>query len=310
MGTIRKRNAKNRTSWVAEVCINNQRRSKSFSSRKLALNWVNEQETKGFVVKHTMHEAFEKYRPYANQLRGKQPALSRLKSLKDRLPNVYLEDFNLSIYNEWKESRLKEIGANSFNREAGVLSQILRMCVTNWGWLHTHPIPDIGRLKDKPPRKRGISKIEIYKILENLQSNIHGEEISILFLLAIETGMRLGELISLKWENVHEKFVYLEITKNGDSRNVPLSLKARELISFRKSKNPVFVFNISAHNASKNFMRHSINGIRFHDSRSEAITRMSKKLSILDLASAVGHRDLRSLQIYYKEKVNEIADRL
>jgi integrase len=57
-------------------------------------------------------------------------------------------------------------------------------------------------------------------------------------------------------------------------------------------------------------MSHSINGINFYDFRREAITRMSRKLSILDLASALGHRYLRSLQIYYKDRVYEVADML
>lgn len=310
MGSIRKLIGKKGVSWFAEVCVNNRRSSKTFNTRKDGISWINTQELKGILCKHTMHDAFDKYKPYAMELRGWQPALSRVKSLKNKIPNIPLEDFNFATYNEWRDIRIQEIGANSFNREAGVLSKILRMCVNQWGWLHSHPIPDIGRLKDKPPRKRGISKYEIDAILENLKHNRHGVEISILFLLALETAMRLGELLSIKWENTHEKYVHLKITKNGDARDVPLSLRARELIKLRKGLNESKIFSLSVQNASKNFSRCSVNGIRFHDTRSEAITRMSKKISILDLASAVGHRDLRSLQIYYKDSVLDMADKL
>lgn len=310
MGTIRKRIGKNHSSWIAEVCVNNIRKSKSFRSRKECQNWILSQEQNGVFPKHTLHEAFERYKDYALQLRGKQPAISRLKSIQSRLKDIPLEDFTFADFNKWKELRKKEVGPNSLNREAGVINQVFRMCITHWGWLHKHPIPDIGRLKDKPPRKRGISEIEIKTILNNLKLNIHGVEISILFELAIETGMRLGELISIEWENVYEKYIHLKMTKNGYSRDVPLSKRARELVNQRIGINDVFVFSINAQNASKNFLRCSINGVRFHDTRSEAITRLSSKLSILDLASAVGHRDLRSLQIYYKDNVQSMADRL
>ena len=51
-------------------------------------------------------------------------------------------------------------------------------------------------------------------------------------LFAIETGMRRGEILSLTWEGVHQnkRYVHLPDTKNGDSRDVPLSPLALELL--------------------------------------------------------------------------------
>lgn len=48
----------------------------------------------------------------------------------------------------------------------------------------------------------------------------------------------------------------------------------------------------------------------FHDSRHTAITRLAKRLPVLDLARMVGHRDLRQLMVYYNESAEEIAGRL
>jgi integrase len=48
----------------------------------------------------------------------------------------------------------------------------------------------------------------------------------------------------------------------------------------------------------------------FHDTRHLAITRLAKKLDVLDLARMVGHRDLRQLQIYYNETAEVMAVRL
>jgi hypothetical protein len=41
-----------------------------------------------------------------------------------------------------------------------------------------------------------------------------------------------------------------------------------------------------------------------------AITRLAKKLDVLDLARMVGHRDLKQLLVYYNESPNTIAERL
>lgn len=50
--------------------------------------------------------------------------------------------------------------------------------------------------------------------------------------------------------------------------------------------------------------------LHFHDSRATAITRLAKRLDVLELARMVGHRDLRMLQVYYRETAEELAAKL
>jgi len=137
-----------------------------------------------------------------------------------------------------------------------------------------------------------------------------GKQVSAMFLLSLETGMRLGEIASINWADVSEKSIILQATKNGDRRSVPLSAKAREIIASRRDIDPETVFTLTQAQASKAFQRASINGVHFHDARSEAVTRLSKKLSVMDLARMIGHRDPRSLMFYYSESADSIADRL
>jgi len=47
-----------------------------------------------------------------------------------------------------------------------------------------------------------------------------------------------------------------------------------------------------------------------HDTRHLAITRLAKKLNVLDLARMVGHKDLRQLQVYYNESAEDMDTRL
>jgi len=56
--------------------------------------------------------------------------------------------------------------------------------------------------------------------------------------------------------------------------------------------------------------RAALEDLHFHDSRAEAIWRLSKKLDVLQLARVIGHRDLKSLLIYYDESASELAKRL
>ena len=50
--------------------------------------------------------------------------------------------------------------------------------------------------------------------------------------------------------------------------------------------------------------------LHFHDTRHEGITRLAAVLGVLELARAVGHRDLRMLQTYYNESAEDIAKKL
>ncbi|WP_282433170.1 tyrosine-type recombinase/integrase [Massilia oculi] len=53
-----------------------------------------------------------------------------------------------------------------------------------------------------------------------------------------------------------------------------------------------------------------IEGLTFHDTRHEAITRLAQKLDVLDLARMVGHTNINQLRTYYNPTAEDIASRL
>jgi len=301
-------NKSGRVSYKARIERHGLKLTKTFSSRSDANKWGVQQESNLIVAKKTFYDLIDVYRPYAEALKGSQSALSRLRSLKNNLPDIPLIDFSKTTFDTWKSKRSTEVSAGSLCRESGVLRKMFRLAEEEFHWVSKNPIPKISRPKVEP-RARGISEGEIAQILQNLKNNKHGKQLTTMFLLAIETGMRLSEILNLTWANVHEKYVHLPDTKNGDERNVPLSPIARILMRERIGYDEEKVFTLSAHVASQNFRRNS-GGIHFHDARSEAITRLSKILNIYDMAKMIGHRDYRSLLHYYKEDVIEMADKL
>lgn len=125
--------------------------------------------------------------------------------------------------------------------------------------------------------------------------------------------MRAGEVFGLEWKRVNlpKRFVRLAETKNGDWRDVPLSGRAVELLEAMRGVDRASVFTVDSQVASTLFrrarMRAKINGLTFHDSRHDAITRLAQKLNVLQLARMVGHRDIRSLQTYYNETAESMA---
>jgi integrase len=150
------------------------------------------------------------------------------------------------------------------------------------------------------------------------------------FLLALETGMRAGEIINLTWDRVYldERYVrlqseYMDIgggrtaltakTKNGDSRDVPLSRTAVQLLS-SLPRGEATCFDLKSAVCDTLFRkardRCGIKNLHFHDSRATALTRLAKRLHVLELARMIGHRNPSSLMIYYRESASSLAEKL
>src|SRR5699024_12290653 len=64
---------------------------------------------------------------------------------------------------------------------------------------------------------------------EGKYPQLQKQQVAVAFLIALETAMRLGEIINLDWANVNfsQRYCTLVDTKNGDRRDVPLSSTAR-----------------------------------------------------------------------------------
>lgn len=301
--------------WRAEVCVERKRRARTFTTKRDAVEWANEQESNGILAQHTLRDALKAYEPIAMSHKGSQAELSRLKSLaKMRCVDLPLEFVTPAMLAAWRDARLKEVAPVSVRREMIVLGALFKLAVREWGWLRSSPLDRVTKPPTSKPRRRGISQAEIDAISAKLGLMRAGPQVAQMFLMSIETGMRLSELLALRWPDVAEKYCILRDSKNKDSRQIPLSMKAREIVEQRRKIDPASVFTLAPHVVSKTFQRARSEAgcpdVHFHDARSEAITRLSKKLDVLQLAKMIGHRDIKSLMFYYAESAESMADKL
>jgi integrase len=129
--------------------------------------------------------------------------------------------------------------------------------------------------------------------------------------------MRRGELLSLKWENIdlHARTAFLPDTKNGESRTVPLSSAAAQVLSelpkhITGAVIPVKFFSLDAA-FKRACKRAGLEEVRFHDLRRTAITRMADKLpNVIELAAVSGHKSLMVLKRYYRPAPIDLAKKL
>lgn len=311
------------TAWRAELYKNGQRESGTFPTKQQAVQWavMREAELVGDrLPDHSVKEALERFgREVSPKHRGEIWELNQVKAFsRDKLASVRLPALRPIHIAEWRERRLSKVSAATVRREMNFLQSVFKSCRKDWGWLNTDPIKDVDRPPAPPSRKRRISQDEADRMVLALgynggvPANI-SQRVALAFLFALETAMRSGEILGMKWEDVTEKSVTLPRTKNGDVRRVPLSRRAREILALLP-KDADSVFNVESGTRDALFRKArkaaQIQNLHFHDSRAEAIWRLSKKLDVMELARMIGHRDLKSLLLYYNADADDLADLL
>jgi integrase len=216
--------------------------------------------------------------------------------------------------------RLGEVAVATVRKELTILRSVFESARRDWGMVQVNPLADVKKPPAPPNRNRLFVGDEAQRIVDAL--GYAGEvatlqhQVAVALLLAFETAMRSGEIIGLEWGRVHldAQYVTLPETKNGDQRDVPLSKRAVELLGQMQGIDPVQVFTVTPESRDALFrkarIKCQIEDLHFHDSRANAIVALSKKLDIHDLARMVGHRDIRSLSIYYRPTATTIAGKL
>lgn len=297
----------------ARIYRNGRRESKTHDSRTAAIQWKlrRQAELEGAALPDkTVGDAFDRYaETVSTGKKGHRWEKVRLRLLGRLLGrSKRLSRLDRSDISAWKEARLKSVSGASVAREMNLLQSVFNACI-EWGWLKTNPVKGVKRPPKPPGRKRRIPQEQIDAIVaacgDSGQSWLTGQA----FLFAIETAMRRGEICGITPERVNCKSVSLPMTKNGDSRTVPLSVRAREILAGVGGE-----FRITPDTLTELFSRArkeaGIDNLHFHDARAEAIWRLSKKLDPFELARVTGHRDMKMILEYYQADADELADKL
>ncbi len=320
MASIRKKGNK----WLAEVRIKKFYDSKTFPSKLDAQIWaldIEKQRGKhvGTPVIKTLGQAFDKYAkeisPTHKGARWEEIRFEKIK--RDPVADIVISDLNAQDLQDWIDRQT--VSGSSIRREFNLISATLTTARKKWKWLSHEPQRDVMLPRANPSRDRLLCGDELERIMLALDYSGYvttiRHQIACAALIALETAMRQGEIWGLEWNRVFlkEQYVMLPDTKNGTKRNVPLSKKAVELFKSMPTRKGA-VFTMPQASAGVIFKRacdlSEVHNFHFHDLRHEAITRLAKRLTVLELARMVGHKDLRSLQIYYNATATELAAKL
>jgi len=319
MASIRK----HKDSWRAFIDRRGIRKSKVFPTRQQAKDWAAREEFKimnGEKVAAAMRLAdlLDRYaREVSPSRRGHRWEVLRLERMQREIGHHRLGEFEARDVASWRDDRLREVAPGSVRREMGLLGAVLRQAREEWGLMQSNPMTGVRKPTEPPPRDRLPTEAEI----ERMQY-VAGTDLATAsgrmfhsFRFACETAMRAGEIIGLTWDNIDldRRVAHLPMTKNGRSRDVPMTADAVALLRALPGTDPVFGLTSRQLDALFRAVRSKaqVEGLRFHDSRAYALTKLARKVDVLTLAKISGHRDLRILSnTYFRETAEDIAKRL
>jgi integrase len=230
-------------------------------------------------------------------------------------PISYLGDYTLSeitpkTINEYKVKRRNEgIRPATLNRELATMKRAFNLAIREWEWVKENPVARVSMEEENNKRDRWLTSEEEERLLK-----VCPEWLRELMIFALNTGMRLGETISLEWKGVDffRKTVTVFKSKNKEPRTIPMNEAVFEMLKKKarvKSIRTNLVFYTQAHamynktsidHAFKTITKKAkIENLKFHDLRHTFASRLVQLgKDLYKVQRLLGHKNPSMTQRY------------
>lgn len=208
--------------------------------------------------------------------------------------------------------RNKQRSPATVNRYMAILSHAFSVAVNEWGWLDDSPMRKVRKMREPKGRIRFLSDEERQRLLSECQKSTHSPYLYLVVVIALSTGARYGEIISLRWKDVDlsRGLLVLHETKNNERRVLPLAGHALEVMKshakIRRIDSPFVFPNLKGDQPShirtafeNALKRAEITDFRFHDLRHSAASYLAMGgASLAEIAEVLGHKTLQMVKRY------------
>ena len=233
--------------------------------------------------------------------------------LNESFVNLKLNLVNNSIIAQYRDKSLKNLKPSSVHRRLAIISHLYSIARKEWGYKIENPVLDITKPKISEPRNRRFTDDELNRLI---YGNKTSSKMKAIIQIALETGMRQGEILRIKPEHINDQTLYIPIAKTKP-RTIPLTKKALEILNIIE-----LPFELSGMYVSKKFKKlckfYNINDAKFHDLRRQALTNFmkDKKLTVAETMYISGHSDPKMLLKTYNnlklinvsKKINDVGE--
>lgn len=274
--------------------------------------------------KHTLGELIERYNTqyYNSSNKYHRNCKRMLDWWNNKLGMLYLSAVTPAVVSEYiqilkneeitKGHKKTKRTPGTVNRYISALSVVFSSAYREYQWIAENPMKKCSKLKEAKGRTNMLQECEIKELLKHCKQN-PSPYIYTIVLIALTTGARLDEIMSLKWRYVDlekQTLTYTQ-TKNGDIRTVKLHQKLVPLLTELRDNPPIatseYIFPRKDGKApiiirkrwNEVVKQAGIENFRFHDLRHTAASYLAMNgANLLDIAEILGHKTLSMVKRY------------
>lgn len=236
----------------------------------------------------------------------------------------------------WRDRRLKVVSGSTVAREINLFSNVYQQAMHELGPYCNHsPFTHLTKPRENPPRSQRWRWRTTRKVLRYLgyctgrPPQDRSQEVAYVLLVGLRTAMRLQEILSLTERNVNFEARVVTVShkmqyRTGAQREIPIQKQAARLLrtlrDHAKRSDREMLFSMNSDQADRAWRRKrdqladlfpEAADLHIHDTRAEAITRLARKVNVMQLSRICGISDLQLLnERYYRETAEEVAARM
>jgi len=249
MGCLRRRKNKGGYIWAIDFYVDGKRHRKTIGPDKAEAERVlRETERELREKKFPALEGWERPRRkvYISEILDDFWEYSKVNKRSAERDAVCLRHFrqffgNLSVnrvvpsqVERYKAIRREKVKSGTVNRELTCLKTVFNLAIKN-GKALTNPVRQVKMLLNPAKRIRFLTQGETRLLLRACDDRLRP-----LVILALQTGMRRGEILNLRWRDIDfdNRLLWIGETKTGEGRYIPMDETVVKMLSERQDKIP------------------------------------------------------------------------
>ncbi len=221
-----------------------------------------------------------------------------IKHLNSFFNNKYLHEIGPLNIEMYKVERKRHVCPSTVNRELACLKHMYVKAI-EWGKIDVSPASKVRLFREENQRTRYLEEEEIERLHEACSGHLKP-----ILITALNTGMRKGEILSLKWVDVdlRNRVISILNSKNNEKREIPVNEDLfQALLRARKNPESSYVFcnedGVPYRDVKTGFkgaLKRAKISIRFHDLRHTFASRLVMKgVDLKTVQELLGHKDVR-----------------
>ncbi len=222
----------------------------------------------------------------------------RLKPLIVAFGDKYLFQITTIDIEKFKSQRLEKVSPASVNREIACVKCMFNKAI-RWGLFHRiSPAKAVCKFKEHNQRLRFLSTEELSRLYDQCSG-----ELLALVKVAVYTGMRRGEILSLTWNDVDisRQLIYIRDSKSGRGRVVPMNETVQNVfLSLKKLPDRPNIFGCKHREGFEGALKRAqIKDTSFHTLRHTFASHLTMAgVDILTVSKLLGHSDIKMTMRY------------